>query len=569
MIPKIKKWIDENLKNLGKSKSFLLIQIVLLFLSINFIVSGLRCRLDVSDSGRFELTESSLKILNNLNEIVYIDAYFSSQIPSEYKARFNLMQEMLKEIQSIRPSYVKLRFYDPDSSEEYRDLALNIGITPQILQKVEAGSTEAKDAFLGLSIRMGNQVDVIPFTFYAEEIEYQVLSSIKKITRKKKSNFSSLAILSDSGAMKASLPGSQSGKDTFGIFIYQFFVKEFGEIISLRLNEAPIPQNIHTLLIVGAIELNEQGIFNLDQFLMRGGNIILLPKTMDFQMESVSYNDGLAMSNKGLAQTLQRNGMLDELLFHYGIKINSDMVLDPNLGLPIGSILESNEGYQGRYHYPLWLVLSKENQNLSQTNSFTKNLEYLLMPWSHSISYDDSKQTKASFDVFLESTNKASTKEDYLYIGEKEVAKLELKPVLKKIPLGLHVKGNLQSYFQNKDTTKLNSSGIFLPSTIDNLLSQIIIIGSPYIISDLLVLPEYRDLYQSFNVPFLMNLYDILDGEDGIIEVRSKKSIFEPLNPFSPTEKIAYNIINLFLLPFCISIYSFIRIYNRNRHRNK
>lgn len=564
LFQKIQKLCIHLNQKINSSNRFLIFQILLLFVSINYFVSALHCRLDVSSSQRFSLTKSTVYYLKNLEETIYINAYYSSKIPAENKARILMAKEMLKQIQSINPDKIKLRFFDPDESEDLVQQAYNDGIQPQRFEKIDVGSAQIKNAFLGIALHHEKQHEVIPTAFYVEEMEVQIVSSIRKLIRKKLQLSSKLAVLIDPGLSLPIPPGSQSGKDTYGIFIHKLFSDEFGSAQEISANINAIPDNIQILIAVGLPEWTEIGKFHIDQFLMRGGKFILLPKTMDFKMNPEENYNGLAIGMNGLAQTIQGITELNDFLAHYGVSVGSDLVFNPSMGMPMGSVLETEQGLAGKSFYPLWLILSKDSQNFSISNHLTKDLDYLLLPWSHSLSYNKDKQPNANYEVIMQTSSKSSLLTDYVFVGEKQIANLNPKMSSDKIPLALDIKGNFISYFKiHKQDSQIEAKDL-IETTIIGKESELIVIGSPYLISDLLVLPEFRELYQAANVPFLVNAYEILNGNQELVEARYKKSLFEPLQPFTDSEKILYNIINIILLPMGIILFAFFRMKSRN-----
>ncbi|MCB1194285.1 MAG: GldG family protein, partial [Leptospiraceae bacterium] len=209
-----------------RNKSFFLFQIIISFLLFNYMVSDLNCRKDLSKSQRFSLSKSTEKTLKSLPEKLYIDTYFSTEIPSEFKARIDLAKEMIKEIASVNKDKVEVRMYDPDSDEEARKRANEYHIQPQTLQKVERGGAEVKQAYLGLTLKVGTEVEVISEAFIAEQLEYQILSTLKKMTRKNAS--SGVGILQAEGASTYPQPGPGTSKDTFGVLIHRAYQQEYG-----------------------------------------------------------------------------------------------------------------------------------------------------------------------------------------------------------------------------------------------------------------------------------------------------------------------------------------------------
>ena len=551
-------------KKLKSSNQILLLQMLFLLITINFLISGFNCRFDISSSQRFSLTNSTIQYIESLDEIIYINAYYSSEIPAEYKARILMAQEMLKYIQSINSSKIRIQFFDPDDSNEIQEQAYREGIDPQRLEKIEVGSAQVKNAFLGLTLKLDKQKEVIPVAFYVEQMEVQIVSTIKKMIRKKKNQGSNLAVLVDPGSSLPKEPSIKSGKDTFGIFIHQIFEEEFGSVPVISANNESIPADIKILLIIGLPDWNEIARYRIDQFLMRGGKLILFPKSMDFKMNPEQNYNGLAVGLEGLAQTEQGISDLNSFLGKYGVNIHSDLVYNPSMGMPMGAVVESDQMDAVKSFYPLWLVLSSKYENFSKTNPLTKDIEYLLLPWAHSLSFDSSAQDNANYEIIMQTNAKSSLLKDYVFIGEKQITSLKPDLSSEKLTLGLDIKGKFKSAFAEAP------KGISLDETNHQTAtdfdkeSELIIIGSPYLLSDLLVLPEFRDLYQSANIPFMVNAYEILNGNQELVEARYKQSIFEPLQPFSEYEKIIYNIIHIIFIPLCIIIFAFFRMKSRN-----
>ncbi|WCL48424.1 GldG family protein [Leptospira sp. GIMC2001] len=548
-----------------ETRFFILGQIVLFFFASNYLMSSFNCRLDISKSGRFQLTDSTKKIVNELQETVYIDAYYSSDIPAEYKARITLAQEILKEIQSVNSNKVKLRFYDPDSSESDKERAIELGIEPQTLQKIEMSSAQVKSAFLGVSLTMGKLSETIPVVFFAEEVEYQILSNLKKMIRKQKNASSGLGIIVEEGSLDAPQPGPRSGKDTFGVFVYQAFAPEYGSVFSFGVNEDPLPEDLDTVLIVGSPELTDLGRYHIDQFLMRGGNLLIFAKSMDFNLQSPSQMGQLTMGSQGFAQPVQNISGYNEFFSHYGFSVNTDMVFDKVNSMPMGPIVQTEQGGFGRYHYPLWVLVGNEADNFSTSNPITRDQEILLLPWVSSLEMLSSKQPNVVIEPVIKSTASAFRKADYLFIGEKEVAKMDNLPDGEEYNLALHLKGKFISYFKDKTLPQFANQTDFKESNDEGTESNIFVMGTPYLVSDLLILREFRELYQGANVPFLMNLIDIVQGDEDLVLARSKKPAFESLKTFSPSEEWVFSILNIFALPFLIGIFAIVRLKSRNQ----
>ncbi|RHX94029.1 gliding motility ABC transporter [Leptospira yasudae] len=542
---------------------FLFFQVFLIFLFLNGIVSQFACRKDLSKSGRFEISESTKNVFKNLHSPLTIDAFYSSKIPGEYKVRLDLTKELLKEIASLGGAKVSLRFHDPDESEEEQRKAAEAGIQPQILEKTERGGAEIKRVFLGLTLTLGTRKETLPVTFYAEEIEYQILTTLRKMIRERRD--AEIGILSLSGSLFSGHPGPETGKDTIGIFTHQILKEEYGNIPELKLEEEEVPAWIRTLLWIGEGALSEKAAYRLDQFLMRGGNLVILAKSMDFRLESPERETGIGMNTTGvgIAKPSAHNEEQNQLFEYYGFRVNTDLVFDLRRSLPIGSLMEVEPGVIGRYAYPAWIVADSSEKMLSEESPFTKPFQSLLLPWVSSVRLLPERQPTVRMEPILWSSEEAEARSSIVALGEKQIFATPFTASGNKIVLGAVLEGRFRSRFSQAENT-FQKSNSFLQSTPEGRVSRILVIGSPYLVSDLLAFPDTREIYQESNLPFLLNALDVSNGDMDLISLRGKKSAFLKLKPFSDAERITFSFLNLLGIPFLLGLYAFLRIRSRN-----
>lgn len=546
---------------LNKNYKFISISTFLSFFLFNYLVSDFYCRKDLSRENRFNLTDSTEKVLNSLPEKLYIDAFYSSDVPGEHKARLNLTRELIKEIANVNRKKVELRFHDPDANESDKKKATEAGIKPAQLNQQERGSVEIKQAYFGIKLTVGSKSTVIPNAYFAEAIEYQVLSSLKKML--KKNNNSTVAILKSNGAFLAPEQTQGMGKDTFGLFVHRAFAPENGEMQEININQESIPEEIKTLLWVGSPELTDKGKFYIDQFLMRGGNLVIFAKTFNFQMgQQNQMASMMGGGNEGLAQPAPQVNSMNAFLSHYGFEIRTDMILEPDDSYAVTSIFQqlTNPNAEA-FHYPLWVIPRKESGTIHPKNQITKNTSAVLLPWTSSIDIKSEKQPEATFTTIIESTKKADKRAEFVIVSEDKVAKQPINAQNTNYPLGLHIEGNLKSYF-SKETIPKDVTEAYLEKTKEGKKSQIVVFGSPYILSDMLATNDYLSLFRA-NLSFVLNLLDILGGDTDMLSLRSKQLYTKNLKDVNKTEKFIYSFINILLLPVGISIYAFLRLKKR------
>ena len=554
-------------QKLNNNLIFWFINVIICFILLNLFLSEFSCRKDLSVNNRFELTQSTEQVLQNLKTKLYIDAFYSEDIPGEYKARLNITKELLKEIANLNPEKVALRFYNPDGDEKIRQKATSLGIAPQTLQKVERGSAQVKQAYFGVSLRIGSSNEVLPVLFFAEDLEYQFLSTLKKMTRKNDS--SGIGVIQIPKSSTYPQPGRASNKDTFGAFIHQIVSEQFGSVESIDINQNPVPEEIISLIWVGAGDLNTLGRYHLDQYLMRGGKLLFLAKSMDFQLSNNQMPgsfSNLSQNQQGFATPFPNFDQIQEFTKHYGFRIEKNMISEKDNSMPMGALVQVSPGVIGRYHYPVWILSSQEQGMINRNSPYTKDIKTLLLPWSSSISTFEENQSNIKISTLLQTTSKAEEKKDFIMLGEEQILTQEFEPVKEPLKLGIHIKGKLKSFFTKETLPEdVASPDLFLEEGKE---SEIIVLGTPYLISDILAFPEYRDVFQETNIPFILNLFDLFEGDTDLIKARSKKSVVLNLKPFTELEEAFFSFLNILFPPILIGIVSFIRIRKRIKAKN-
>ena len=552
------------LQKIEANRTYFLVQVFLLFILTNLTLGEWNCRKDLSKENRFNLTESTEKIINGLGDKLIIDAFYSTDVPGMHKARLTLAKEILKEIAGVNRKKVELRFHDPDSSESERKKANEAGIRSYPLEKVERGSAEVKQAFFGIRITLGSLTEVIPVAYAAESIEFQLLSLLKKMTRKGKT--SNLGIVKANGAFGFPEPGQNSSKDTFGVFIHKVYSPEYGEPMEVNVNMESVPSEVNTLLVVGAPSLTETGMYNIDQFLMKGGNCIFLLSTMNFNLSGGRGMPGMGMSD-GFASANENANALREFTSKYGFSVKSDMVLEPDSSLVTDAFVQVEPGVLIPYHYPLWPVATKESKGLSRESEITKNSSGVVLPWTSSLSLIPEAQSGANFHNVILSTTDADVRQDFLPIGENQIASQPIKAGGINHILSISIEGKLKSAFKEKIPQNIDPS-TFLESTPEGKNSKIFVSGSPYLLSDIFFTKEqYVDVFRKTNLPFFLNLLDIYSGDTDLLATRTKQSYVRNIKQISKIEQMVFSVMNIFLIPLALSVYAFWRLKSRSSGR--
>jgi ABC-2 type transport system permease protein len=226
-------------------------------------------------------------------------------------------------------------------------------------------------------------------------------------------------------------------------------------LIDTDLKTGRVPSDADLLLLVAPKDLNKQQLFAVDQFLMRGGSVILASSSFDVQ------------SQGQLAAHRQKSG-LEDWLAHNGLVVQPDMVLDPqNSAFPV-PMQRNVSGFVVRetelVNYPYFVDVRGDGLG----GRLTAGLHQVTMNWASPITVDDKKNASRRVTRLLESSPQAwSSDSTELQPDFRRYGKLGFpadKPRSRQL-LGVEVSGTFESYFKGQPSPLLSSTADTDPSS--------------------------------------------------------------------------------------------------------
>ncbi|MCZ6830779.1 MAG: Gldg family protein [Gammaproteobacteria bacterium] len=203
------------------------------------------------------------------------------------------------------------------------------------------------------------------------------------------------------------------------------------------------------LLVVAAPEnLDEKQLFAIDQFLMRGGTVVLA--TSPFMSRSAGGN--LLM--------VPRNSGLQDWLSHHGVRIAEELVLDPrNSAFPI-PVTRQVGGFSfqelAMVDYP-YFVDARED-GLNSEHAITSGLPQATFSWASPISVDSEANSARSVTELVRSSDQSwvSASTSILpRVNEDGVGAWQAEGDTASRLLGVLVGGRFDSYFAGKPSPLL------------------------------------------------------------------------------------------------------------------
>jgi ABC-2 type transport system permease protein len=300
--------------------------LIIIFL-LNFVGSFIYTRLDLTTEKRYTLSEPTLKMLKNLDDIVYFKIYLEGEFPAGFRVLRNRTKEMLEEFRAVSGNNIQYQFIDPNANPDkkqrqqlYREL-FKAGLQPTNLETNNREGEKQQIIFPGalvsfkgqsgavqlLKSRMGTAPEVM-LNNSVQDLEYELANAIRKLSKPQK-------------PIIAFLGGHQEldSLQTYDIFKT---LQEYYDVVRDSIDHRLGRLNRYKCVIIAKPlkPWDDKDKFVLDQYLMRGGKILWLLDPVFASMDS------LKLQPTTIAMPIDLN--LQDMLFDYGIRINTDVIQD-------------------------------------------------------------------------------------------------------------------------------------------------------------------------------------------------------------------------------------------------
>ncbi len=350
-----------------------------LLLLINLLASYYFVRLDLTEEKRFSIKAPTKALLEKLEEPVYIEVFLAGDLNPSFTRFQRSIKEILEEFRVYSNGKVRFVFTDPGTAigekarnEFMQDLASR-GVQPRNVIDSKDGQRVEKIIFpgalisyggfeTGVNLLKGNSAEggsegVINQAI--EGVEYELANAIYKLSNNERKQIGLVQGHAElSGSAISSLINALQDK---------FDVDE------TLLNDAQVLDDFDALIIAKPQQkFSEREKFVLDQYLMKGGNLLFLIDKLEASADSASRDDYFAFPY---------DLNLDDQLFKYGFRINLDLIQDRSAALfPVVTGMAGNKPQIQLMDWPFFPLVNRYAEH-----EITRNLDAVLTRFVSSI----------------------------------------------------------------------------------------------------------------------------------------------------------------------------------------
>ncbi|MEI6122681.1 MAG: gliding motility-associated ABC transporter substrate-binding protein GldG [Bacteroidota bacterium] len=561
------------------------LSLIIIFL-VNIASYYLFTRFDLTSEKRYTLSKSTKNYLKKVDDVIYFKVYLEGDFPAGFKRLRMETKEMLDEFRAYNDN-IQYRFINPSEGSDKKKVhstqeqLIQKGLQPTNLQVKSAdGNSQQiifpcalvsyKDKEFPVQLLM-NQIgipsnDVLNHSI--QNLEYNLINVVRKLIVREKPRIAFVEGQNElDNTRMADIMNSLS--DYYAVDR----VKIDGKINSLMLRgtkEKPLLNKYKALIIAKPDTVfNEKDKYFIDQFVMHGGRILWLIDPVVAEMDSLRKAPGETI---GYGRDLN----LDDMLFKYGVRINTNLILDLS-ALPI-PFVTGQSGGQPQIEMVPWYYFPLVMPNLK--HPIVSNLNAITFEFASTIDTVGGKGIKKT--VLLTSSNysraiNTPTRISLDIMDKKPDERIYNMP---NLPVAVLLEGKFESVYQNRVPRSLiNDKESFDYKEISQPTKMIVVsdgdiiknqlekkTGRPY--------PLGYDQYtnQTFgNKDFILNCIDYLCDDSGILAIRSRELKMRILDEkLIENKKFIIQFINTVFPIFLILIYGMIQwIYRRRRYMHK
>ena len=461
-----------------------------------FMTGRLTTQFDLTEEKEFTLHPGSVEILKALSDDATLTLYWSASedsIPASIKSHARRVERLVTQMAKI--SKLKLVIVDPepDTENELKALVRQIHRVPM---------SSGDHFFLGLTVEAPDRIGHIAYLDVrrASFLEYDIVQALNGLKQESTPRVAVMSPLLSSSAALAEREGLSfmaELKRAYDIAVIPFFKKS-------------LPENLDTLILMGADVLHEEMLYSIDQFMMNGGSLIVM---VDPFTRVKPANNAINPSPSTSINDIS------DLLDRYGASYQGESIVgDVQFASVVG------DGGEGRLNYPYWLRINKDG--LSPDHPTTANLNEVLMVESGSFALS----SNANATPLITTTNEANTfpRENFEQKSPSELAlsfkrgeELKVISAVLKGPFSSAYEQNLVKPSQPHITRSTGIPVIFVIADVDWLFD-------PFALQKTVLGDEVAVRPLNDNIALLLNMIEFATGADALLGIRSRGQLQRP-----------------------------------------
>lgn len=523
-------------------------------------------RWDLTENKDYTITPATRKILGELENLVTVKVYLSTDLPAILLTFERQLRDLLKEYETYGRGKLDVEYITPKNDPATQQDLMMQGIRAQPVGVFKKDSSTQKLVFNSIAIEYEEKREVIASLLeqvgggrglgLISDFEYLMTSKIFKVQRSRRE-----AVGWFTNAPDLDLKKNYS-------MLRQIVDKEW-DAQEVRLDPPrKIPPNVSVLAVISPRNLSDVQLYEIDQYLMRGGKMLALVDGFKQQTRG-----------RGIEAFVSEPTNFTALLEKYGLKVNDALAVEPRYRAlaPMGGFIAMP--------YPFWVNVMARGFN--KKNPSVSRLRLMTLLWTKTFDAASSMPAGVRMIPLAQTSSVAFARPGPRVNPDPNARVPQAKRGVQTVVAALE--GTLPSYFPKGTPIPLDE-GTTVPSPartsekerkFQSDGSQIVVVGNTDFLRNIYLQALYRTGQRSnadSNAAFFLNTLEWLALGKGLGEIRARQVVSRPIKNVVPEvkdakseisegQRTAYKILGTFMMPVVVVVAGV--FYNTIRRRRR
>ncbi len=498
--------------------------LLLLNLAMRYALHGMA--VDVTEDRLFTLSDGTRQILGDIKEPITLKLYYSDGLAERIPAIANFtlrVQDMLKQFQEIGGKNINLSIINPEPFSDNEDAALAAG-----LQGVPVDNGAEKYYFGLVGTNSVDGKELIPFFQPEREafLEYDLTRLIYSLSNPKKPVVGILTTLPMMGDAQLAM---LTGQPTTSWQVVSQIAGTFKSRL-IDTSASAIDPDVAVLMVVHPQGLSATSLYAIDQFVMRGGKLLMF---VDSMAESQRTASTLSLGNDQDKLTLLR------MLRTWGVDFDpGQFVADYRYARQVGM---EEDGRQMPVDYLAWLGVDAEGIN--SKDPVTSDLKVISLASAGALRTVKDKPNDIAVTPLITSSPQSMLMSTAYLEPTPDVRKIaqDFNASQHRYAMAVRIDGALSSAFTKAPSEQNITKHL---SKTKNPVSIIVVADTDFL-RDQFWVQQGNVLGQPVSVPyahngaFVVNALENLSGNSDLLSLRSRGVSSRPFVVFEEIRRAA------------------------------
>jgi ABC-2 type transport system permease protein len=503
-------------------------------------------------------------LFDSINKEIELIAYVSADtlLPEQLITYKQAILEQLAAVEVLAGNRFSVRFVEPEAGDGKlaRQIEEEWGFKPMV-----ANLSDTRPFYFYLTLADDRQVVQLPIDFNAENFRTALDASLKRFAQGFTKVVAFVAPQMDMQMARLGMTGPQFSN-------LEAAVTENNTIRMEDLSDGSVSAEADLLVLVAPERLDQAQIFAIDQFLMRGGSIVLVASPFISQLAG----GNLAMIN--------RNSGLQEWLQHHGIEWENTLILDPqNTAFPVPVTREVG-GFRFQevalIDYPYFV--DARNPGLNPSHPITSGLPQVTVSWASPLLINGDANSHREVTPLISSSEESWTSDSMDILPRASAAGISAwqpEGETRSRVLAAVISGRFDSWFAGKPSPLMpgadaqTNADLTIGSVIERSpeSARLIVFSSNDFLTDQ-ILGTISSMSGGQYLEPLQLIANTLDWsleDGGLLGIRSHAHFNRSLPPLEKEEQLFWEYLNYLLALAALIVIGLWQRHNRLRRQQR